>query len=214
MLAEPLSRVVAQARLREIPGVGAALAGVIRDLHIQGSTQRLDELRKAIPASVLDMLAIPSLRPQKILALHRVGVSSVEALEAAARSHELDHVKGFGPAFGAQALSAIDLMRRAAGQLHRHTAEQRADRIVTAIARAHPELSRLTPAGDLRRGAELVGDLCFVAEVMDRSHAAFTVCEGRLKPTRDVAACQVSLDFRRKGESANLTMTTSLFWRS
>ncbi|MDB5544143.1 MAG: polymerase/3-5 exonuclease PolX [Hyphomicrobiales bacterium] len=165
LLAEPLSHVVAQDRLRDIPGVGAALAGVILDLHVRGSTQRLDELRKAVPASVLDMLAIPGLRPPKILALHRAGVSSVEALEAAARSHELDHVKGFGPAFAAQALSAIDLMRRAAGQLHRHTAEKRADRIATAISRAHPELSRLTPAGDLRRGLELVGDLRFVAEV-------------------------------------------------
>jgi DNA polymerase (family 10) len=165
LLAEPLSRVVAQDRLLDIAGVGAAIAGVIRDLHVRGSTSRLDELRKAVPASVLDMLAIPGLRPQKILALHGAGVSSIEALEAAARSHQLDHMKGFGPAFAAQALSAIDLMRRAAGQMHRHTAQQRTDRLATALARAHPELSRLTPAGDLRRGAELVGDLSFVAEV-------------------------------------------------
>src|SRR5215217_817815 len=46
-----LADVVATDRLQELPGVGAALAGVIRDLCLEGTTARLEELRKAAPAS-------------------------------------------------------------------------------------------------------------------------------------------------------------------
>ena len=45
----PLDQVVARDQLRDLPGVGAALAGVIRDLCLEGTTPRLEELRKQRP---------------------------------------------------------------------------------------------------------------------------------------------------------------------
>ena len=60
----PLEDVIAQGRLREIPGVGAALAEVIRALHQNGTTPRLEAMRAEVPASVLEMLKIPGLAPE------------------------------------------------------------------------------------------------------------------------------------------------------
>ena len=61
----PLEDVIAQNRLREIPGVGAALAEVIRALHQNGTTPRLEAMRADVPASVLEMLKIPASRPRR-----------------------------------------------------------------------------------------------------------------------------------------------------
>lgn len=72
--------------LREIPGVGAALSETIRQLHRDGTTPRLDAIRADVPTGVLEMLAIPGLRPQKALDLDStLEITSVDELEAACR---------------------------------------------------------------------------------------------------------------------------------
>jgi DNA polymerase (family X) len=73
----PLSEVIAQGRLREIPGVGAALAEVIRTLHQNGTTPRLEAMRAEMPASVLELLKIPGLAPEKIAQIHGAVASVV-----------------------------------------------------------------------------------------------------------------------------------------
>lgn len=50
------------------------------------------------------------------------------------------------------------------GRLHLHRAAALLARAKDSIRKAHPELKRVTIAGDFRRGCELVGDLAIVAE--------------------------------------------------
>src|SRR3954464_2796 len=69
-LPEPLDRVVNEGRLREIPGVGDAIADIVTKLHRTGSHPSLEKLRQEVPAGVLDMLAIPGLRPDKAIKIH------------------------------------------------------------------------------------------------------------------------------------------------
>ena len=59
----PLEDVIAQGRLREIPGVGAALAEVIRTLHRPGTTSGLEAMRADVPAGVLELLKPRSAGP-------------------------------------------------------------------------------------------------------------------------------------------------------
>src|SRR5436305_373969 len=58
-LSVPLETVIAQHRLQEIPGIGHAIAEIIKKMHAAGSHPALDQMRKDIPAGVLDMLTIP-----------------------------------------------------------------------------------------------------------------------------------------------------------
>src|SRR5215213_5459996 len=117
LLSEPLAEVIAAGRLQEIPGVGAALSETIQRLHRDSITPRLEALRAEVPAGVLDLLAIPGLRPQKVLDLYRkLGITSVDELEAACRQDQLKATKGFGPAFQDKVLTGIELMRRSHGQ--------------------------------------------------------------------------------------------------
>ena len=83
---EPLETLIAQNRLREIPGVGAAIADIVTKIHKTGGHPALDAMRKEIPSGALELLAVPGLRPEKALMLHReLGISSLLELEAAAK---------------------------------------------------------------------------------------------------------------------------------
>src|SRR3977135_3240242 len=92
-----LEHVIAQHRLREIPGVGDAIADIVKKLHATGTHNALETMRKEVPAGVLEMLTVPGLRPDKILKLYReLGVTSLAELEEAAREGRLQKVKGLG----------------------------------------------------------------------------------------------------------------------
>jgi DNA polymerase (family 10) len=122
-LTTPLADLIAQDRLLEIPGVGTAIADIIRKLHATGSHPALDTMRKEIPEGVLEMLAIPGLRPDKIAKIYReLGIASVEALERAANEGRLKAIKGMGPALQRKVLQGLELLRRGRGRRHLHRA--------------------------------------------------------------------------------------------
>jgi len=83
----PLNEVIATSRLREIPGVGEAIAATIRELWARGTTAKLETLRAEIPAGVLDLLPIPGVSPEKVLRIYReLGMTTLDELEAACRA--------------------------------------------------------------------------------------------------------------------------------
>jgi DNA polymerase (family 10) len=164
-ITSPLEEIVAEKRLREIPGVGEAIADIIEKLHRTGTHPTLEEMRKEIPAGVLEILAVPGLRPEKVQKLYRdLGIASLADLEQAARSGQLLTVKGFGPVLQRKILEGIEIGRRGSGARHLHRAGE-----LLALAerdlRGRLRVDQVMPAGDFRRGAELVFDLALVAQV-------------------------------------------------
>ena len=136
LLDEPLGTVISEGRLREIPGVGVALEETILRLHKDGTTSRLDAMRAEVPAGVLEMLAVPGLRPPRVLDLFRkLGIASLDDLEAACRQDRLAQAKGFGPAFQAKVLAGIELLRRSRGQRLIHHAAERLEVLETRLVR-------------------------------------------------------------------------------
>ena len=96
-LSQPLERIIAAGTLTEIPGIGDAIADIVTKLHQTGSHPSLEKLRKEVPASVLELFAVPGLRPDKILKLYQeLGVTSLAELEAAAKEDRIRKVKGLG----------------------------------------------------------------------------------------------------------------------
>jgi DNA polymerase (family X) len=178
-LSLPLDKVVAQERLREIPGVGDAIADIVKKLHATGTHPALETMRKEIPAGVLEMLTIPGLRPDKILKLYReLGVSSLAELEEAAREGRLQKVKGFGASMQTKVLRGIEMRREAQGRRHMHRAAELLKAAEKHLKEARPDIIRVTPAGDFRRGCELAGDLSLVAEVRKLPNGPQTITAG------------------------------------
>src|SRR3954469_2190607 len=161
----PLEEVIAAGRLREVPGIGQAIAETVKKLHAHGTTTQLEAMRSEAPAGVLEMLQVRGLTPEKVLQLYRkLGVASLPDLEEACRDGRLQAAKGFGASLQNKVLSGIELMRRSQGQRLIHQAAEILAGTAANLERSHPELKRVVPAGACRRGCELVGDRARMAE--------------------------------------------------
>src|SRR5204862_5785238 len=122
-LTEPLEDLVAQDHLKEIPGVGDAIADIIAKLHKTGDHSTLQAMRKEIPSGALEMLGIPGLRPDKVLKIYKeLGISSVDERERAANANRLKPLTGIGLALQTQILQGIEIRRKGEGRRHMHGA--------------------------------------------------------------------------------------------
>jgi len=116
-LDEDLGAVIAGGRLRELPGIGDALALKIEQLAATGTTPLWERLKREIPPSVLDLVAVPGLGPQRARMVYEVlGVASLEDLEEAAASGRLAEVPGLGPKTIATIAAGIGGVREFTGR--------------------------------------------------------------------------------------------------
>ena len=164
-LSQPLDHIIKARTLIDIPGVGDAIADIITKLHETGSHPSLEKLREEVPGGVLELFAIPGIRPDKILKLHqKLGISSLAELEAAAKADRIRPVKGLGTSLQTKILQNLSIARSGETQLHLHKAAALLERAVKTVKETHPEYTRVEIAGDFRRGCELVANLALVAE--------------------------------------------------
>src|SRR6478609_1322930 len=166
LLTEPLGAVIADGRLRQVPSVGEAIADIIIKLHQTGGHPSLEKIRQDFPASLLELLTVPGLPREKIVKLHNeLGINTLEELETAVRQDRLKAVKGLGPALQRKILAGLQIRQIAKNARHIHRAADLLDAAQVNLKRSLPGAKRITIAGDLRRGSELVSDLALVAEV-------------------------------------------------
>ncbi len=178
-LAVPLDVLIAEDQLTEIPGVGDAIADIITKLHKTGTHPSLEKLRKEIPAGVLELLAVPGLRPEKVLRLYQdLGIASLAELEAAANDDRIKKAKGLGAALQTKILQNLAIAKSGEGRLHLHRAAALLAHAKESIRESRPELKRVTIAGDFRRGCELVSDLIIVAEAAKPDKTSMPSAEG------------------------------------
>jgi DNA polymerase (family X) len=160
----PLAEMIRRGELRQIPGVGDAIAERITNLHRTGTDPTLTKMRAKLPTGVLDLLAVPGLRPEKVLRLHdELGIGSLDDLEQACREGRLEGVKGLGPVLQRKISQGLEILRTGRGRLHMHRAAELLDHAILELERHRPEFKNIQIAGDLRRGCEVVGDLRLVA---------------------------------------------------
>ena len=180
-LAEPLERVVDEGRLRDIPGIGEAIADIVTRLHRTGTHPSLEKMRQEMPEGVLEMLSIPGLRPEQVNTIHReLGIETLADLEAAARADRLRSIKGLGAAVQRKVLQGLRIREAGQGARHLHRAAELIEAATESLHQSGVELGRIVPAGDLRRGGELVSDLAVVAETKRLKNGPKVFREGEL----------------------------------
>ncbi len=161
-LAEPLATLVAEDRLGDIKGIGEALQEKISLLVTTGRLPYYEELKASIPAGLTELLDVPGLGPKKVKALHdRLGVDSVEKLEAACQAGQVANLDGFGEKSQTKILEGIAHRRQYASHHLLSEALAAAEPILDHL-RAHPDVVRCSTAGSLRRWRETIGDIDFV----------------------------------------------------
>lgn len=161
-LAEPLDKIVAEGRLGEIKGFGDALVDKITKLVTSGSLPYYDELKASVAPGLVEMLGIPTLGPKKVKKLHdELGVDTIEALEAACKAGKVAVLDGFGEKTQTKILEGIAFKRQFASKHHLHKALAVAQPILESL-RQHPDVTRCSTAGSLRRWKETIGDIDFL----------------------------------------------------
>jgi DNA polymerase (family 10) len=162
-LTEPLQKIVAEKRLGEIKGIGAALEQKITELVGTGKLKYYDELKASIPPGLIEMLEISGLGPKKIQAMNKLlGIDSIEKLEAACAAGKVAELDGFGEKTQANILEGIT-RRRAYASKHLLSGAWLAAEPLLENLRAHPDVIRCSPAGSLRRFKEVCGDIDLLA---------------------------------------------------
>src|ERR1035437_9525566 len=162
-LSEPLAKLVAEKRLGEIKGIGEALEQKITELVETGKLKYYDELKVSIPPGLIEMLEISGLGPKKIQALNtKLGVDSIEKLEAACKAGKVAELDGFGDKTQGKIFEGIE---RKGTYASKHLLSQalRAAEPLLENLREHPAVIRCSPAGSLRRFKEICGDIDLLA---------------------------------------------------
>lgn len=159
---EPVSTLVEEGRLMDLPGIGVALARQIEELHRTGRSELLESLRKGLPSGVLELAQVGGIGLHALRVLHEeLGVATIDDLRKAAEEGRLRAVKGFGAKKEAKLLEAI-------GKYESHDARHPSILLAEGLRLAEsledelselPSVASVDLVGSLRRGIELARDV-------------------------------------------------------
>ena len=158
-----------QRKLTDIPGIGEDFAKKIVELVETGKSKFHQEELAKIPATLLELLQLQTVGPQKVrLFFREAGVKCIADLEVAAQAGRLRTLPGMSAKSEENILKALEVYRRAAGRFRMDTAYETAQEL-TSYLKEFKGVEEVTPAGSLRRGRETVGDLDLL--VTGQNHA-------------------------------------------
>jgi len=162
ILEEDLARVIREGRLKEIKGIGDALAHQITELVNTGKLQVYEDLRSSVPPGHLEMLKIPGLGPKKIKALYdALDIKTVGELEYACLENRLVELQGFGQKTQEKILQGIQQIKKYQGRYLFGEVIEGAEAILKKVL-SHPKVLRANLAGSLRRRMEVVRNINLV----------------------------------------------------
>ena len=177
----PVAELALAGRAKELPGIGKTIEEKVREVVEEGEIQALKRRRERVPAGVVDFLRLPGVGPKTAARIWtQLGVTSLEALQAAAEAGRLRELSGLGARSEEKILAAL-----AAGAGRRKPAEDRGllgvalpavTRVVEELA-AHPAAIAVSEAGSVRRRRETVRDLDLIATSTDAPALISAFCE-------------------------------------
>jgi DNA polymerase (family 10) len=153
---------IGENRLSEVGGIGEALTDKITEFATKGTLAYYDKLRAEFPASLFELFELQGLGPKKIKILwEQLGITTVDALEAACKDGRVANLKGFGEKTAANFLQSIQARRQYAGSFRLGDIASIAESLLDQIKEL-PQVSQASLAGSYRRRKEIVRDLDFI----------------------------------------------------
>lgn len=150
-------------KIRELPGIGKNIAQKIVEIVETGELSQLKRLKNEIPESLLEIMKLEQMGPQRTKLLHEeLGIVSIADLKNAAREGKIEKVKGFGRKTSEKILKEIKEYDKT-GIVERFRLGE-ADELTGALVdHLGKKLEDLTIAGSYRRRKETVGDIDILA---------------------------------------------------
>ncbi|MBI5885912.1 MAG: DNA polymerase/3'-5' exonuclease PolX [Deltaproteobacteria bacterium] len=163
--------------LEHIPGVGKGIREKIIEMLTTGACAFHDGLLKELPPGIFDILKVSGVGPKKAMLLYQeLGISDLDALEQAAKTHKLHTLPGIGEKTEQNLLKAIRDLRVVSASFSQNTGHAYAESIIARLKRA-PGVSGVEAAGSLRRWKDTIHDIdiiCITDRPEDAMHSFVT----------------------------------------
>src|ERR1700736_172063 len=158
-LTSEVETMIQEGRLKDVPGIGEAIEKKIVEYVTTGQLEFLTRLEAEVPPALLELTRVPGLGPRTAKDIYdALGILNLDALEAAAVSHQLLSVPGIKAKTEENILKGIAMLKRTEGRIFFPEAWILADSLLITL-RALPGVTRAEMAGSARRASETVGDL-------------------------------------------------------
>jgi DNA polymerase (family 10) len=172
-----------EGKLKDIPGVGQAIADKIDELLRTGELGFLQKLETEVPPGLADWLQVTGLGPKKVALIWKeLGITKLADLEKAAKDGKLRGLPGMGEKSEAQIIAGIESLARRSGRIPLGRAWPLAQEII-GVLKGVEGVVAAEPAGSLRRMRPTVGDLDILVAAKDSAPVmqAFTSLSGVMR---------------------------------
>ncbi|NLM03814.1 MAG: DNA polymerase/3'-5' exonuclease PolX [Clostridiales bacterium] len=167
-LQEDIQTLVKENRLQEIKGIGKGLQENIIELINTGGLEYYEELKDSVPEGLFEILKIPGLGPKKVKVLYEeLDIKTIGELEYACLENRLLSLKGFGNKTQNNILEGIENLKKYRGKHLLSTGINFGNMIVDELKK-HEHIIRISLAGSIRRGKEVVKDIDIIASCNDK----------------------------------------------
>jgi DNA polymerase (family 10) len=159
-LAIPIEEIASKGELEEIRGIGKGIAEKINQYLQKGKIDKLEEFKKKIPETLIEMEKIPGLGAKRVKALYEdLHIQTVDDLRKAAEAHKIRQLEGFGEKTEQKILEGISAMR-----------DKKIDRVLIGIAmpiaesivdslKTRSHVDQILICGSIRRMKDTIGDI-------------------------------------------------------
>ena len=150
---------MSDAELEAIPGIGEDLIRKMHEYLETGKVGKHEELKKQIPAGVLELLRVPGLGPKTAKMLFRErNIKGIDELEAVTREGKLAGLPGIQKKTEENIIKGIEQLKRGNERRPLGRIKPLADDIIRQIQSRSP-VDLIEVAGSIRRWKETVNDI-------------------------------------------------------
>jgi DNA polymerase (family 10) len=159
-LTEGLDQILAEGRIRAIPGVGEAIALKIQELVATGKLEYYERLKQEVPDSLRELLQIPGLGPKKVkLVYDSLKVRDLSDFRAALADGRMATLPGMGEKTVQNLQREVERFQQRGSRSPLGTALPLVQGIIADLRAACPSILRISEAGSVRRRRDTIGDL-------------------------------------------------------
>ncbi|MBL7150914.1 DNA polymerase/3'-5' exonuclease PolX [Candidatus Microgenomates bacterium] len=159
--------------LEKIPTIGKNIAEKIEEYLKTGKIKTYQRLKKKTPINLGEISTIEGMGPRKAKILYqKLNIRNLKNLEKAAKAHKIAPLFGFGEKTEKNILEGIKFLKRSKGRFLLGEILPKVEEVQEKLE-SLKEVTRVSPAGSVRRMKETIGDVDFLviskapAKVMD-----------------------------------------------
>jgi len=158
-LTEDVAVVAERGGLKDLPGIGGGTAEKIEEFLRTGTMKVYEEMAASLPPGLTSLMQVPEVGPKTAMLLYeKLHVTSIDELEAAAKSGRIRDVPRMGAKTEENILKGIAMLRRSGARRPLGIVWPVANELVDRL-RAVPGVQQISVAGSLRRMKETIGDI-------------------------------------------------------